>query len=232
MDPGERTVWQLNFFFFGGGVRHFDFKQVKTSKITFHLCFFRLEMLQQIANRVQRDCVNGEDKLALARTALQSVSMHSQFNTPASCDKIAMSWKSFLFLFKGCKTSWVWYSVPKWSWDRWLPVGVWEYSQTTSSGYPDSPGWKIPICRSACPKVQSTSFCINKTLKFPHVIKKICLKLSSASIQGVKTPRWSSSPESRMLLCVQQRPHPDNRANQNDDLRHHTESELWLLPEH
>lgn len=31
-------------------------------------------MLQQIANRVQRDCVNGEDKLALARTALQSVS--------------------------------------------------------------------------------------------------------------------------------------------------------------
>ncbi|XP_026164653.1 dystonin isoform X3 [Mastacembelus armatus] len=32
----------------------------------------RLEMLQQIANRVQRDCVNGEDKLTLARTALQS----------------------------------------------------------------------------------------------------------------------------------------------------------------
>ncbi|XP_026209864.1 dystonin isoform X3 [Anabas testudineus] len=32
----------------------------------------RLEMLQQIANRVQRDCVTGEDKLALARTALQS----------------------------------------------------------------------------------------------------------------------------------------------------------------
>uniref|UniRef100_A0A671KQU6 Dystonin n=1 Tax=Sinocyclocheilus anshuiensis TaxID=1608454 RepID=A0A671KQU6_9TELE len=32
----------------------------------------RLEMLQQIANRVQRDCVAGEDKLALARTALQS----------------------------------------------------------------------------------------------------------------------------------------------------------------
>ncbi|XP_034538619.1 dystonin [Notolabrus celidotus] len=32
----------------------------------------RLEMLQQIANRVQRDCVHGEDKLALAKTALQS----------------------------------------------------------------------------------------------------------------------------------------------------------------
>ncbi|XP_051506822.1 dystonin-like [Myxocyprinus asiaticus] len=32
----------------------------------------RLEMLQQIANRVQRDCIAGEDKLALARTALQS----------------------------------------------------------------------------------------------------------------------------------------------------------------
>ncbi|XP_058507341.1 dystonin isoform X8 [Solea solea] len=32
----------------------------------------RLEMLQQIANRVQRDCVNGDDKLALARIALQS----------------------------------------------------------------------------------------------------------------------------------------------------------------
>ncbi|XP_034465448.1 dystonin isoform X9 [Hippoglossus hippoglossus] len=32
----------------------------------------RLEMLQQIANKVQRDCVNGEDKLALARAALQS----------------------------------------------------------------------------------------------------------------------------------------------------------------
>ncbi|KAG7462800.1 hypothetical protein MATL_G00188590 [Megalops atlanticus] len=32
----------------------------------------RLEMLQQIANRVQRDCVAGEDKLALARNALQS----------------------------------------------------------------------------------------------------------------------------------------------------------------
>uniref|UniRef100_A0A3Q1EQJ7 Dystonin-like n=1 Tax=Acanthochromis polyacanthus TaxID=80966 RepID=A0A3Q1EQJ7_9TELE len=34
--------------------------------------FHRLEMLQQIANRVQRDCVNGEDRLALARTSLQS----------------------------------------------------------------------------------------------------------------------------------------------------------------
>ncbi|TRY65247.1 hypothetical protein DNTS_014059, partial [Danionella cerebrum] len=32
----------------------------------------RLEMLQQIANRVQRDCVAGEDKLALARSSLQS----------------------------------------------------------------------------------------------------------------------------------------------------------------
>ncbi|KAL0964650.1 hypothetical protein UPYG_G00327030 [Umbra pygmaea] len=32
----------------------------------------RLEMLQQIANRVQRDCAAGEDKIALARTALQS----------------------------------------------------------------------------------------------------------------------------------------------------------------
>ncbi|CAB1338512.1 unnamed protein product [Coregonus sp. 'balchen'] len=32
----------------------------------------RLEMLQQIATRVQRDCVTGEDKLALARAALQS----------------------------------------------------------------------------------------------------------------------------------------------------------------
>ncbi|XP_073776575.1 dystonin isoform X31 [Danio rerio] len=32
----------------------------------------RLEMLQQIANRVQRDCAAGEDKLALARTSLQS----------------------------------------------------------------------------------------------------------------------------------------------------------------
>ncbi|XP_064858700.1 dystonin-like isoform X4 [Oncorhynchus nerka] len=32
----------------------------------------RLEMLQQIATRVQRDCVNGEDKLELARAALQS----------------------------------------------------------------------------------------------------------------------------------------------------------------
>ncbi|XP_066552919.1 dystonin isoform X4 [Amia ocellicauda] len=32
----------------------------------------RLEMLQQIANRVQRDCVAGEDKLMLARNALQS----------------------------------------------------------------------------------------------------------------------------------------------------------------
>ncbi|XP_054655058.1 dystonin isoform X8 [Dunckerocampus dactyliophorus] len=32
----------------------------------------RLDMLQQIANRVQRDCVHGEDKLALARSSLQS----------------------------------------------------------------------------------------------------------------------------------------------------------------
>jgi len=41
--------------------------------------FRRLEMLQQIANRVQRDCVSGEDKIALARTALQSVSTLSVF---------------------------------------------------------------------------------------------------------------------------------------------------------
>ena len=46
------------------------------------LLVFRLEMLQQIANRVQRDCVNGEDKLALARTSLQSVSfVQAQFDT-------------------------------------------------------------------------------------------------------------------------------------------------------
>ncbi|XP_077469506.1 dystonin isoform X8 [Stigmatopora argus] len=32
----------------------------------------RLETLQQIANRVQRDCVHGEDKLALARNSLKS----------------------------------------------------------------------------------------------------------------------------------------------------------------
>ncbi|XP_049592106.1 dystonin isoform X18 [Syngnathus scovelli] len=32
----------------------------------------RLETLQQIANRVQRDCVHGEDKLGLARLSLQS----------------------------------------------------------------------------------------------------------------------------------------------------------------
>ncbi|KAK1791418.1 hypothetical protein P4O66_013425, partial [Electrophorus voltai] len=32
----------------------------------------RLEMLQQIANRVQRDCMTGEDKLALVRASLQS----------------------------------------------------------------------------------------------------------------------------------------------------------------
>ncbi|XP_069395298.1 dystonin isoform X17 [Paralichthys olivaceus] len=32
----------------------------------------RLEMLQQMANKVQRDCINGEDKLALAQAALQS----------------------------------------------------------------------------------------------------------------------------------------------------------------
>lgn len=35
---------------------------------------FRLDMLQQIATRVQRDSVSCEDKLILARNALQSVS--------------------------------------------------------------------------------------------------------------------------------------------------------------
>lgn len=45
----------------------------------FQTLLSRLDALQQIANRVQRDCVNGEDKLALARAALQSVS-----NTQAS----------------------------------------------------------------------------------------------------------------------------------------------------
>uniref|UniRef100_A0AAV2JPZ4 Dystonin n=1 Tax=Knipowitschia caucasica TaxID=637954 RepID=A0AAV2JPZ4_KNICA len=32
----------------------------------------RLEMLQQIANRIQRDCVNGEERLSLAKASLQS----------------------------------------------------------------------------------------------------------------------------------------------------------------
>lgn len=45
----------------------------------------RLETLQQIANRVQRDCVSGEDKLALARTALQSVSFMQSL-----CDLISV----------------------------------------------------------------------------------------------------------------------------------------------
>lgn len=42
--------------------------------VFFVVVFFRLETLQQVANRVQRDCVHGEDKLALARHSLQSVS--------------------------------------------------------------------------------------------------------------------------------------------------------------
>lgn len=44
-----------------------------SSFVFFFYC--RLEMLQQIADRVKRDCVAGEDKLTLARTALQSVSL-------------------------------------------------------------------------------------------------------------------------------------------------------------
>lgn len=65
MDPGEVTVWSFfcNFI-----------KWQQLWLTVKYFCFCRLEMLQQIANRVQRDCVNGEDKLALARTALQSVS--------------------------------------------------------------------------------------------------------------------------------------------------------------
>lgn len=39
------------------------------------LTSFRLEMLQQIANRVQRDSLTCEDKLMLARNAVQSVSL-------------------------------------------------------------------------------------------------------------------------------------------------------------
>lgn len=39
---------------------------------------FRLEMLQQIANRVQRGSVVCEDKLLLARNALQSVSLFQE----------------------------------------------------------------------------------------------------------------------------------------------------------
>lgn len=40
-----------------------------------HVYYCRLEMLQQIADRVKRDCVAGEDKLVLAQASLQSVSI-------------------------------------------------------------------------------------------------------------------------------------------------------------
>ncbi|XP_055358250.1 dystonin isoform X26 [Betta splendens] len=46
--------------------------EVERRTVLQSLAVRRLEMLQQIANRVQRDRGNGEDKLALARTALQS----------------------------------------------------------------------------------------------------------------------------------------------------------------
>lgn len=46
----------------------------KGEALIYFVSSFRLEMLQQIANRVQRDSVICEDKLILARNALQSVS--------------------------------------------------------------------------------------------------------------------------------------------------------------
>lgn len=45
-----------------------------------HVYYRRLEMLQQIADRVKRDCVSGEDKLVLARASLQSVSIRGKKN--------------------------------------------------------------------------------------------------------------------------------------------------------
>lgn len=59
----------------------------------------RLETLQQIANRVQRDCVNGEDKLALARTALQSVSYAQSVAIKAGSDNICARFEMFEYFF-------------------------------------------------------------------------------------------------------------------------------------
>lgn len=49
--------------------------------------------------------------------------------------------------------------------------------------------------------------------------------------QGIKTAWWPLSSKSGLFIFVQQRSHPDHRANQNDDFRHHTKPELWF-PEH
>lgn len=70
MDPGEVAVSLVL-----GGLFFVFIKVITTANWQLNpFVFCRLETLQQIANRVQRDCVNGEDKLALAGTALQSVS--------------------------------------------------------------------------------------------------------------------------------------------------------------
>lgn len=63
----------------------------------------RLETLQQIANRVQRDCVNGEDKLALARTALQSVSYTQTLFELKPSDNIFTHFETFEYFLKDTK---------------------------------------------------------------------------------------------------------------------------------
>lgn len=76
MDAGiESLVWDCVLLFDG---QHFSgMASSLTSKgkaLFYFVSSFRLEMLQQIAHRVQRDSVICEDKLILARNALQSVS--------------------------------------------------------------------------------------------------------------------------------------------------------------
>ena len=76
MDTGmESLVWDCGFSF--GGLRVSGAASSLTSEgetLFYFVSCFRLEMLQQIANRVQRGSVICEDKLLLARNALQSVS--------------------------------------------------------------------------------------------------------------------------------------------------------------
>ena len=76
MDTGmESLVWDCVFSF--GGL-HFsgmaNSMTLEGEALFYFIPSFRLDMLQQIASRVQRGSVICEDKLMLARNALQSVS--------------------------------------------------------------------------------------------------------------------------------------------------------------
>ena len=138
--------------------------------------FFRLELLLQIANKIQNGALNCEEKLTLAKNTLQAVSALCHGLTsfhPVALTVEANSWgiqlcyllfldfspwlwvramevsHPYSFSVTGCCTPGIRTASAVWVRCHLVHSRVWESHQAAAGGSPDPTGWKVLPVRRA-----------------------------------------------------------------------------------